>query len=85
MSDIQTRIKHAVFRLARRFAFVQRQIAEARDNTLKSVYADMAKSIEGHHFARALPEQGLSKVMIIDHFFDAMKQNSNLIFFFRKN
>ena len=55
-------MKLAVFRLARRFAFVQRKIAQARDDTLKSVYADMAKSVQGHKFAKALPEKGMSKV-----------------------
>lgn len=63
--DLQTRLKHAVFRLARRFAFVQQQIAKARDDTLRNVYATMAKSIEGHRFAQALPEQGLSKDELI--------------------
>ena len=41
---------------------VQREIAKARNDTLKSVYADMAKSVQGHQFAKALPEKGLSKV-----------------------
>ena len=51
-----------MFRLARRFAFVQRKIAQARDDTLKSIYADMAKSVQGHKFAKALPEKGMTKV-----------------------
>jgi hypothetical protein len=41
---------------------IQRQIAKAREDTLKSVYGDMAKSVRGHKFAKALPEKGLSKV-----------------------
>jgi hypothetical protein len=60
--DIQTRVKQAVFRLARRIPYVQRQIAKARDDSLKSIYADMVKSTKGHTFAYSLPEQGLSKV-----------------------
>ena len=47
--------------MARRLPIVQRQIAKARDDTLRSVYDDMAKSIQGHKFAKALPDQGLSK------------------------
>jgi len=48
--------------LARRLPVVQRQIAQARDDTLRSVYDNMAKSVRGHQFAKALPEKGLSKV-----------------------
>ena len=60
--DLPTRLKQAVFRLARRFPYVQREIAAARDKTLKSACAEIAKSVEGHEFAQALPENGLSKV-----------------------
>lgn len=78
-SDIQTRLKHAVFRLARRFAFVQQQIAKARDDTLRNVYATMAKSVEGHQFAQALPEQGLSKVKL-HAFFNRHCEEKNVFF-----
>jgi len=61
-SDILTRIKQAIFHLARRLPVVQRQIAKARDDALRSVHDDMAKSIKGHTFAKTLPEKGLSKV-----------------------
>ncbi|CAF2799877.1 unnamed protein product [Rotaria sp. Silwood2] len=64
--DIPTRIKQTIFRLARHLPIVQREIAKARNDTLKSVYADMAKSIQGHEFAKALPEKGLSKDELID-------------------
>lgn len=60
--DLSTRLKQAVFRLARRFPYVQREIAAARDKTLKSACAEIAKSVEGHEFAQTLPENGLSKV-----------------------
>ncbi len=52
--------------MARRIPYIQRQIAQARDDTLKSIYADMSKSVQGHIFMKSLPEQGLSKV--IDEF-----------------
>jgi hypothetical protein len=61
-SDIPTRIKQAIFRLARRLPVVQRQIAQAREDTLKSIRSDVAKSVKGHTFIRSLPEKGLSKV-----------------------
>jgi len=48
--------------LARRLPFVQRQIAQARDDTLKSINGTMEKSLKGHKFTHALPEKGLSKV-----------------------
>jgi hypothetical protein len=51
-----------VFRLARRLPVVQRKIAQAREDTLKSVCEDIAKSVAGHQFTRILPEKGLSKV-----------------------
>ena len=57
-----TRAKQMVFRLARRIPYVQREIAKARDDTLRSVYKDMEKSVNGHTFAQTLPEKGLSKV-----------------------
>jgi hypothetical protein len=60
--DIPTRIKQLIFRLARHLPIVQRQIAQARDDTLRSVCANMAKSVKGHQFAQALPKTGLSKV-----------------------
>jgi hypothetical protein len=60
--DMVTRIKQSIFRLARRLPFVQRQIAQARHDTLSSVYADMTKSVQGHLFTKSLPEHGLSKV-----------------------
>ncbi|CAF1562285.1 unnamed protein product [Rotaria magnacalcarata] len=63
--DIQTRVKQTIFRLARHLPIVQREIAKARNNTLKSIYADMEKSIEGHQFAQALPERSISKDEII--------------------
>ena len=62
--DVTTRIKQAIFRLARRIPAVQRQITKARDDTLRSVYHSMAKSIQGHQFAKALPKKGLSKVEV---------------------
>lgn len=61
--DISTRVKQTVFRLARYVPQIKRQIAKAREDTLNSVHGDMAKSLHGHIFARALPEQGLSKVI----------------------
>ena len=61
-ADIPTRIKQTVFRLARYIPAIQRQIAKARDDTLRSVYGNMEKSVRGHEFAKALPEKGLSKV-----------------------
>ncbi|CAF0916017.1 unnamed protein product [Rotaria sp. Silwood1] len=63
--DISTRIKQTIFRLVRYIPYVKREIAKARDDTLKSVYADMAKSIHGHEFSKALPEKGLSKDELI--------------------
>jgi hypothetical protein len=61
-ADVSTRIKQTIFRLARRIPAVQRQIAQARTDTLTSVYGNMEKSVRGHQFAKALPEKGLSKV-----------------------
>lgn len=55
-------MKQTIFRLARHVPYVQREIAKARDDTLRSIYADMTKSVRGHTFARSLPEKGLSKV-----------------------
>lgn len=55
-------MKETVFRLARYVPYVQREIAKAHDETMRSVYAGIAKSIGEHTFARALPEKGLSKV-----------------------
>jgi len=72
--DIPTRIKQTIFHLARRLPVVQRQIAKARDDTLRSVYADMAKSVRGHTFAKALPEKGLSK----DELIEKLEQYHNL-------
>jgi len=63
--DISTRIKQTIFRWARYLPMVQREIAKARNDTLKSVYADMAKSVQGHQFAKALPEKGLPKDELI--------------------
>jgi hypothetical protein len=60
--DIPTRIKELIFRLARRLPIVKRQIAQAREDTINSVCATMAKSTKGHQFAQALPKKGLSKV-----------------------
>jgi hypothetical protein len=60
--DISTRIKQAIFRLARHLPAIQRQIAKSRVDALKSVHDGMAKSVKGHEFAKALPEKGLSKV-----------------------
>jgi hypothetical protein len=48
--------------MARRLPVVQRKIAKAREDTLTSVCNDIAKSVAGHEFAKALPEKGLSKV-----------------------
>ena len=60
--DLRTRLKHAVFRLVRRIPYVQREIVRTRDKTVKSVCEEIAKSVQGHEFAQALPENGLSKV-----------------------
>ena len=60
--DIPTRCKQTIFRFARYIPYVKREIAKAHDDTMKSIYGDMAKSVRGHTFARALPEKGLSKV-----------------------
>lgn len=78
--DIPTRFKQTIFRLARYIPYVQREIAKAKDDTMKSIYTDMAKSIQGHQFARALPERGLSKVRQLNDFERTMRTN-----FFRKN
>lgn len=68
--------------MARRLPLVQREIAKARDDTLKSVYADMAKSIQGHEFAKALPEKGIPKVKF---YFIRRKLNDLLSNSFRMN
>lgn len=66
--------------MARYLPAVKRQIAQARDDTLKSVYADMAKSVQGHEFAVALPEKGLSRVNLW-----RMHKISNRIFYWFEN
>jgi hypothetical protein len=63
--DIPTRVKQTIFRLARYVPAIQRQIAQAREDTINSVCANMAKSVKGHQFAKALPEKGLSKVGLL--------------------
>ena len=60
--DIFVRIRETIFRVARRLPVVQRKIAKAREDTLTSVCNDIAKSVAGHEFTKALPEKGLSQV-----------------------
>jgi hypothetical protein len=65
--------------LARRLPVVQRQIAQARDDTLRSVYDNMAKSVRGHQFAKALPEKGLSKVKLLIYRYNLFLLFSNVL------
>lgn len=61
-SDLTTRVKQTVFRLARYVPSIQRQIKQAQEDTLRSVYEEMSESVHGHRFSRTLPDTGLSKV-----------------------
>lgn len=78
--DLVVRIRETLFRLVRRLPAVQRKIATARRDTLKSVCGDIARSVKGHEFTKTLPERGLSKV----EFFVLEREEVFYLNFFRR-